>query len=74
MTQITDAELDTLITNLDTLLLQYNHCPAHEVAGALLSRITLLMTMDPSVGKELVKYVWQQLDTIEQADPGSMIP
>jgi len=70
---ITDAELDTLINQLDAVLLQYNHCPAHEVAGALLSRITLLMTMDPSVGKHMLKFVWEKLDEIEQADPNSMI-
>jgi hypothetical protein len=29
--------------------------------------------MDPSVGKELLKYVWEQLDVIEQANPGSML-
>jgi len=70
---ITDAELDTLINQLDAVLLQYNHCPAHEVAGALLSRITLLMTMDPSVGKHMLKFVWEKLDEIEQANPGNMI-
>ena len=70
---ITDAELDTLINQLDAVLLQYNHCPAHEVAGALLSRITLLMTMDPSVGKHMLKFVWEKLDEIEQANPGYMI-
>jgi hypothetical protein len=70
---MTEVELDTLINQLDAVLLQYNHCPAHEVAGALLSRITLLMTMDPSVGKHMLKYVWEKLDEIEQADPNSMI-
>jgi hypothetical protein len=70
---MTEAELDSLINQLDAVLLQYNHCPAHEVAGALLSRITLLMTMDPSVGKHMLKYVWEKLDEIEQADPNSMI-
>ncbi len=73
MTHMTDTELDTLITDLDNTLLQYNHCPAHEVAGALLSRITLLMTMDPSVGKHMLKFVWEKLDEIEQANPGGMI-
>ena len=73
MTHMTEAELDSLINQLDAVLLQYNHCPAHEVAGALLSRITLLMTMDPSVGKHMLKYVWEKLDEIEQADPNSMI-
>ncbi len=70
---MTDADLDTLITSLDTILLQYSHCPAHEVAGALLSRITLLMTMDPAVGKHMLKFVWEKLDEIEQANPGNMI-
>ena len=74
MSQVmTDAELDSLISRLDTLLLEYNHCPAHEVAGALLSRITLLMTMDPAVGKHMLKFVWEKLDEIEQANPGNMI-
>ena len=73
MTQLTDTELNTLIDQLDSVLLQYNHCPAHEVAGALLSRITLLMTMDPSVGKHMLKFVWEKLDEIEQANPGGMI-
>ena len=73
MTVITDQELDRLIDSLDAVLLQYNHCPAHEIAGALLSRITLLMTMDPSVGKHMLKYVWEKLDEIEQANPGGMI-
>ena len=73
MTHMTDAELDTLINQLDSVLTQYTHCPAHEVAGALLSRITLLMTLDPSVGKGMLKYVWEKLDEIEQADPNSMI-
>ena len=73
MTQMTDSELNTLIDQLDSVLLQYNHCPAHEVAGALLSRITLLMTMDPSVGKHMLKFVWEKLDEIEQANPGEWI-
>lgn len=73
MTVITDQELNRLIDSLDAVLLQYNHYPAHEIAGALLSRITLLMTMDPSVGKHMLKYVWEKLDEIEQANPGGMI-
>lgn len=68
-----DSELNTLIDQLDTVLMQYQHCPAHEVAGALLSRITLLMTMDPAVGKHMLKFVWEKLDEIEQANPGGMI-
>jgi len=70
---MTDTELDTLINQLDAVLLEYQHCQPHEVAGALLSRITLLMTMDPAVGKHMLKFVWEKLDEIEQADPNSMI-
>jgi hypothetical protein len=73
MTQMKDSELDTLIDQLDTVLMQYQHCQPHEVAGALLSRITLLMTMDPAVGKHMLKFVWEKLDEIEQANPGGMI-
>jgi hypothetical protein len=73
MTQMKDSELDSLIDQLDSVLMQYSHCQPHEVAGALLSRITLLMTMDPAVGKHMLKFVWEKLDEIEQANPGGMI-
>ena len=65
--------MNTLVDELDRVLLNYHDCEAHNIAGVLLSRFTLLMTMDPSVGKELLKYVWEQLDIIEQANPGSML-
>ena len=69
-----DDELEQLVNDLDLVIARYPAFGAHNIAGVLLSRVTLLMTMDPSVGKHLVKYVWEQLDTIEQANPGSMIP
>lgn len=71
--KMTDWELDTLIDQLDSVLMQYQHCQPHEVAGALLSRITLLMTQDPSVGKAMLKFVWEKLDEIEQANPSGWI-
>lgn len=74
MTQPTDQRLEEFVLALDEVIKQYPDFEAHNLAGILLSRVTLLMTMDPSVGKELVKYVWQQLDTIESANPGGMIP
>ena len=70
----TDERLEEFVLALDAVILQFEDFEAHNIAGILLSRVTLLMTMDPSVGKELVKYVWTQLDTIEQANPGGMIP
>ena len=70
-----NQDLEAFINELDALIFKYqDRFEAHNITGMLLSRITLLMTMDPALGKELLKYVWTQLDEIEQADPGSMIP
>ena len=74
MTKPSDERLEELVVELDRVIHQFQDFESHNIAGVLLSRVTLLMTMDPSVGKELLKYVWTQLDAIEQADPGSMIP
>ena len=74
MTTPTDERLEEFVLALDQVIHQFPDFEAHNLAGILLSRVTLLMTMDPAVGKELVKYVWQQLDTIESANPGGMIP
>ena len=70
----TDERLEEFVLALDTVIKQFEDFEAHNIAGVLLSRVTLLMVMDPAVGKHLLKHVWQQLDTIEQADPGSWIP
>ena len=74
MTKPSDERLEELVRALDDVIHQFQDFEAHNIAGVLLSRVTLLMTMDPGVGKHLCKYVWEQLDAIEQADPGSMIP
>lgn len=73
-----DKETEDLVTEfvneLDKLIFSYqDRFEAHNVAGVLLSRVTLLMTMDPATGKGLVQYVWEKLDEIEQANPGGMI-
>jgi hypothetical protein len=69
-----DDDIEQFVRDLDQLIFKYEGTfDAHNVAGMLLSRVTLLMTMDPAVGKHLVKYVWEKLDEIEQADPGGMI-
>jgi hypothetical protein len=70
---MTDDQMNNLVDDLDRLIINYADCAVHNVAGVLLSRFTLLMTMNPSIGKELVKYVWEQLDIIEQADPNNML-
>ena len=75
MGEHTDKDIETFIKDLDAVIFKYEDVfQSHNLAGMLLSRVTLLMTMDPAVGKELLIYVWEQLDQIEQADPGSMIP
>ena len=75
MAKHTDNDIENFIDDLDNVILKYQGTfESHNIAGMLLSRVTLLMTMDPGVGKDLLKYVWEQLDEIEQSDPGSMIP
>jgi hypothetical protein len=75
MDKHTDKDIEEFIDDLDKVIFKYeNKFEAHNLAGMLLSRVTLLCTMDPAVGKQLLKYVWEQLDEIEQSDPGSMIP
>jgi hypothetical protein len=61
-----------LVRALDELIERYPDAP-HNIAGVLLSRVTLLMTADPATGKELLKYVWEKLDEIEQSDPGQYL-
>lgn len=74
MTEPHDKLLEEFIAKLDSLIISYEGQLAnHNVSALLLSRVTLLQTMDPRVGKDLLKYVWEQLDEIEQADPGNMI-
>lgn len=46
---------------------------SHNIAAILLSRVTHLLADDPSVGKGLVRVVWEQLDEIEQENPGDIL-
>jgi hypothetical protein len=69
-----DGKLEELVNDLDEVILKYQEdFQAHNVAGILLSRVTLLMSTDPSVGKELLKFVWNKLDELEQSDPGQYL-
>jgi hypothetical protein len=66
--------INTLIEELDSVIHGYGDVlNAIDVAGVLLSRVTLLCTMHPEIGKGLVRFVWEKLDEIEQANPGGMI-
>jgi hypothetical protein len=69
-----DSKLEELVSDLDEVILKYQEdFQAHNVAGILLSRVTLLMSTDPAVGKELLKFVWNKLDELEQSDPGQYL-
>lgn len=65
-----DEELSDLVDSIDDLLLDYKDMGAHNLAGVLLSRVVLLVQHDPALGKDLVRYVWERLDQIEQDNPG----
>jgi hypothetical protein len=69
-----DKEIEDFINDLDMLILKYqDKFEAHNITGMLLSRVTLLASTDPSVGKELLKFVWNKLDELEQSNPGQYL-
>jgi hypothetical protein len=69
-----NKNLEDFISELDTLILKYeDRFAAHNISGMLLSRVTLLMSTDPAVGKELLTFVWGKLDELEQSDPGQYL-
>ena len=68
-----DKELVELVNKLDDVILMYDYMENHSLAGVLLSRVVLLMQSDPATGKDLLRYVWEKLDEIEQASPGDFL-
>ena len=68
-----DSQLIDLVNQIDDVIQQFPDMGSHNIAGVLLSRVTLLMAMEPGIGKGLVQYVWEKLDEIEQANPRGMI-
>lgn len=69
-----DKTIEDFINDLDLVISQYQDKFAnHNIAGMLLSRVTLLMSTDTIVGKELLKFVWNKLDELEQSDPGQYL-
>lgn len=65
-----DDQLTELVDNIDDLLIEHREFGAHNLAGVLLSRVVLLVQHDPALGKDLVRYVWERLDQMEQDNPG----
>ena len=68
-----EEELHDIVEHLDDLLHEHKEMGAHNLAGVLLSRVVLLTEHDPSLGKDLVRYVWERLDAIEQDGAGGDI-
>jgi hypothetical protein len=69
-----DQSIESFINDLDAIILKYqDQFQAHNIAGMLLSRITLLMSTDPETGKALLKFVWEKLDELEQSNPGQFL-
>ena len=60
-----DADLIEFLTELDTIIANSLFEP-HIIAAMLLSRVTHLTSEDPTVGKQMVQYVLDQLDQIER--------
>jgi hypothetical protein len=60
-----DANIIEFLEQLDTIIAQSSFEP-HVIAAMLLSRVTHLTSPDPTVGKQLVQYVLDQLDEIER--------
>lgn len=69
-----EEKLKQFVFALDEVIAEYtDEFAPHNIAGVLLSRVTLLMTADPLTGKELLKYVWEKLDELEQSNPGQFL-
>lgn len=68
-----EEELVKLVRDLDDVINKHNEFEPHNIAGVLLSRVVLLMQDNPEIGKDLVRYVWERLDDIEQGDIGNML-
>jgi hypothetical protein len=69
-----DKHIESFIGELDELIVKYQDVfAAHNISGMLLSRVTLLMSTDPAIGKELLKFVWNKLDELEQSNPGQYL-
>jgi hypothetical protein len=69
-----EDKLVSFTHDIDTVIAKYQEDFApHNISGILLSRVTLLMSHDTEVGKELLKFVWNKLDELEQSNPGQYL-
>ena len=70
---IDDEALVDFVNRVDDAILDHEDMGNHNLAGALLSRVVLLMQQDPATGKDLVRYVWEKLDEMDSANPGDFL-
>jgi len=69
-----DKDIEDFVNDIDAVIIKYqDKFQAHNLAGMMLSRITLLMSTDPATGKGLLKFVWERLDELEQSNPGQYL-
>jgi chorismate mutase len=68
-----EEDLIKMVHDLDEVINKHNEFEPHNIAGVLLSRVVLLMQDNPAIGKDLVRYVWERLDDIDQGDIGNML-
>ena len=69
-----DKNIEEFIYDLDNVIAKHgNNFESAGIAGMLLSRVTLIMTNDIATGKELIKFVWEKLDELEQSNPGKYL-
>ena len=70
---IDDEALVDFVNRVDDAILYHEDMGNHNLAGALLSRVVLLMQEDPALGKDLVRYIWEKLDEMDSANPSDFI-
>lgn len=69
-----EEKLLEMCNDFDNVILKYQEdYEPHNIAGVLLSRVTLLMQRDPQTGKDLLRFVWEKLDELEQSNPGNYL-
>ena len=69
-----EEKLLEMCNDFDNVILKYQEdYEPHNIAGVLLSRVTLLMQRDPTTGKDLLRFVWEKLDELEQSNPGNYL-
>ena len=66
--------IEEIVNDFDAVIIKYqNKLEPHNISAIMLSRITLLMTHDPTTAKGLLQFVWDKMDELEQSNPGQYL-